>query len=414
MASTADARLDPPDEKSPPEVPVRFIPGDEERAPTDGIALCLSGGGYRAMLFHLGALWRLHELAYLSRLTRVSSVSGGSITAAVLGLAWERLELDSGGSIEVFEEEVVEPIRRLAGKTIDLPSVLLGGLSPGTTIGDRVAAAYRHHLFEDKTLQDLPDDKIDPGAPRFVINATNLQSGVLWRFSRPYMWDYRVGKIERPELSLATAVAASSAFPPVLCPLRLSFDESDYVPKTGKDLQRPPFTTRPTLGDGGIYDNLGLETAWKSCETVLVSDGGRAMPADCGKFGPLPNWRWRDWGSQTVRVLKVVDNQVRSLRKRQAIAGYKAAPNSKEHREGTYWGIRSRVAKYNLGSSLPAPPKQTERLAKVPTRLKKLDRVTQERLVNWGYVICDTAMRRWVVGEDAGEPHFPYKDAALG
>ena len=413
MTPTTETLLEPPDESFDSQAPVRFIPGDEEKAPTEGIALCLSGGGYRAMLFHLGTLWRLHELGYLSQLTRVSSVSGGSITAAALALAWERLGLESGGSIEVFEDEVVTPIRKLAGKTIDVPSVLTGGLLPGTTIGDRVAAAYRRHLFEGATLQSLPDDE-EEGNPRFVINATNLQSGVLWRFSRPYMWDYRVGKIERPELSLATAVAASSAFPPVLCPLRLSFDESDYTAKTGKDLQRAPFTTRPTLGDGGIYDNLGLETAWKSCKTVLVSDGGGAMPADCGKFGPLPNWRWRDWGSQTVRVLKVVDNQVRSLRKRQAIAGYKATPGSKEHRQGTYWGIRGHVADYELPSSLPAPPEQTEKLAKVPTRLKELDDVTQKRLVNWGYAICDTAMRKWVVGEDAGKPRFPYEDAALG
>jgi NTE family protein len=55
----------------------------------DGIALCLSGGGYRAMLFHVGALWRLNELGYLAKLDRISSVSGGSITAALLGLRWE-------------------------------------------------------------------------------------------------------------------------------------------------------------------------------------------------------------------------------------------------------------------------------------------------------------------------------------
>ena len=47
------------------------------------MALCLSGGGYRAMLFHVGALWRLNELGLLPRLDRVSSVSGGSITAGV-------------------------------------------------------------------------------------------------------------------------------------------------------------------------------------------------------------------------------------------------------------------------------------------------------------------------------------------
>ena len=64
---------------------------DDLGAPEPGIALCLSGGGYRAMLFHLGALWRLNEIGYLPKLERISSVSGGSITAGVLGLKWERL-----------------------------------------------------------------------------------------------------------------------------------------------------------------------------------------------------------------------------------------------------------------------------------------------------------------------------------
>src|SRR4030095_10893384 len=54
---------------------------DGTGAPEKGIGLCFSGGGYRAMLFHLGALWRLNEWGYLPKLTRISSVSGGSITA---------------------------------------------------------------------------------------------------------------------------------------------------------------------------------------------------------------------------------------------------------------------------------------------------------------------------------------------
>ena len=83
--------------------------------------------------------------------------------------------------------------------------------SPGT-IGDRVADAYRKHLFGASTLQSLPDH------PRFVINTTNVQSGVLCRFSKPYMWYYRVGQIKNPTIELAIAVAASSAFPPVLSP----------------------------------------------------------------------------------------------------------------------------------------------------------------------------------------------------
>ncbi|HUO84014.1 MAG TPA: hypothetical protein VM534_02780, partial [Thermoanaerobaculia bacterium] len=75
------------------------------------------------------------------------------------------------------------------------------------TIGDRLIDGYRRLLFGEATLQDLPD------RPRFVINATNVQSGALFRFSRPYIWDYRVGRVSNPTVGLAEAVAASSAFP---------------------------------------------------------------------------------------------------------------------------------------------------------------------------------------------------------
>jgi len=92
---------------------------DDPDQPQPGIAVCLSGGGYRAMVFHLGALWRLNELGYLGRLDRVSSVSGGSITAGLLGLKWPRLAFDAAGTSAAFVAEVVEPIRKLASTTID-------------------------------------------------------------------------------------------------------------------------------------------------------------------------------------------------------------------------------------------------------------------------------------------------------
>ena len=194
--------------------PVRDIGDGDGRRVQPGIALCLSGGGYRAMLFHLGALWRLNELGFLGRLDRVSSVSGGSITAGALAHGWARLDFDASGVARDFGTAVVEPLRGLAGRTIDIRAVLLGALLPGH---DRRPARrrYRKHLFGDATLQDLPD------RPRFVFNATNLQSGVLWRFSKPYMADYRVGTIESPTVKLAVAVAASSAFPPFLSPVTL-------------------------------------------------------------------------------------------------------------------------------------------------------------------------------------------------
>ncbi len=153
----------------------------------EGIALCLSGGGYRAMLFHVGAIWRLNELRYLPKLDRISSVSGGSITAGVLGLHWPRLGFDEDGLAHDFDQQFVRPIRSLASKTIDQGSVLGGILARGT-ISDKVAMAYRKHVFGSAGLKNLPD------RPRFVINATNVQTGALWRFSKPYMADYKVAK----------------------------------------------------------------------------------------------------------------------------------------------------------------------------------------------------------------------------
>src|SRR3954466_1762547 len=99
-------------------------PEDDLRSPSEGTALCLSGGGYRAMLFHVGALWRLNELGFLPKLERVSSVSGGSIAAATLGRRWGRLEFDEDGTARAFSAEVVAPLRRLASTTIDRSSII--------------------------------------------------------------------------------------------------------------------------------------------------------------------------------------------------------------------------------------------------------------------------------------------------
>lgn len=358
-----------------------------------GIALCLSGGGYRAMLFHLGSLWRLYEAGILKSVKRISSVSGGSITAGVLALNWKRLSLEPARIREDFVPLVVRPIRELGGRTLDRPAIIGGALLPGS-IGDKIADSYNKYLFDGATLQDLPDDP-----PRFVFNATNVQSGALWRFMKPYMRDYRVGEVKRPRMELARAVAASSAFPPVLSPVTLELQEKDFTPNTGLDLQKPPYTTEVILSDGGVYDNLGLETAWKRYHTILVSDAG-------GKTGAEPEPK-HDWGRHAVRVMNLIDNQVRSLRKRQLIGSY-----IRGDREGTYWGIRSNVADYPKASPLPCPFERTIRLADLPTRLKRLDDDEQERLINWGYAVCDVALRAHV---DAALPpgQFPYPKAKV-
>jgi NTE family protein len=380
--------------------PVELTPAGSKHPidrPEQGIALCLSGGGYRAMLFHAGALWRLNEVGYLRKLARISSVSGGSITAAQLGVRWNKLEFGlNSGVAGAFGTEVIDPIRRLASRTIDRGAVLGGVFLPGS-ISDKVTGAYREHLYGNATLQDLPDDP-----PRFIINATNVQSGALWRFSKPYMRDYRVGEIKNPEVELAVAVAASSAFPPILSPLRLEVDASRYEqPTQEEDLHFEPYLSDVVLSDGGVYDNLGLETAWKRYTTVLVSDGGGKMQPDADPKD--------DWARHALRVNEIIDNQVRSLRKRQVIDSFQ-----RKTREGTYWGIRTDIAHYAAPGALPCPHPQTLALAATPTRLARLDEVHQERLINWGYAVCDAALRRHVDRALPPPAGFPYPASGVG
>ncbi len=167
---------------------------------------------------------RLNEIGILSKLSRISSVSGGSITAALLGLKWKNLEFDATTGVAAnFIPEVIVPLRAFAATTVDVKAVLVGALTPGISVSDRVVAAYKRCLFGEATLPNRPDDR-GRKAPRFVINATNVETGTLMRFSRPYMADYSIGMVRKPEIPLAVAVAASSAFPPFLSPLALACD----------------------------------------------------------------------------------------------------------------------------------------------------------------------------------------------
>ena len=373
---------------SPDLSPVHDHPGDPQQ-PSDGIALCLSGGGYRAMLFHLGTLWRLNELRYLPKLDRVSSVSGGSITNGVLALNWTKLGFDNNGLAKNFDQQITQPIRRMASESIDVSSVL-EGIFGG--VAKHVADHYNQFLFNHAKLQNLPD------APRFAFNATSLQTGVLWRFSKPYMGDYKVGLVKKPDLELATAVAASSAFPPVLSPAVLhldpnSFDNNSVPPP---QITNPDFRKQIVLADGGVYDNLGLETAWKRYKTVLISDGASALG---GESDPA-----RDWVGQTTRVLLVIFNQVGALRKRTIVELYK-----KGVRDGSYWGIGTNILNYELADALVCPFDVTTKLAETATRLSKMDDQLQKQLIDWGYAVCDAAMRKHVLPPGAPAPQSsPY------
>ena len=112
------------------------------------------------------------------------------------------------------------------------------------------------------------------------------------------------------------------------------------------------------LTDGGVYDNLGLETAWKRYRTMLVSDGG-------GQYRPQARVR-ANWLLQTVRVLGTIDSQVRALRKRQVIGGF-AARRARAARTG---GSGARSPSSASPTRSPPDDARTKQLARMPTRLK--------------------------------------------
>lgn len=360
-----------------------------------GVGLALSGGGFRATLFHCGALWRLNELGYLPKLSRISSVSGGSIAAGVLAVKWRGLRFANDVATNLVQE-VIDPLRKFCERSIDGPAIGEGALLPWKSVSEAVEEDYRKHLYGELTLQDLPD------TPRFVLNATNFATGVSFRFSKPYAGDYRIGLIKQPTFRLSLAVTASSAFPPFLSPVIIDTDPATFTKTDGADLyDQITYRKRLVLTDGGVYDNLGLETVWNRYETVLVSDAGAPFGSESDPG--------TSWHLQALRAMDITTNQSRGLRKRALVADYQ-----QRIRSGAYWGIMTEIQGYTLPDALSVPPGVTRELATIRTRLNPFNEAEQCRLINWGYAVCDAAMRRHVIPGPAPTPAWPYPVYALG
>ncbi len=362
------------------------------------IGLALSGGGYRATLYSLGSLWRLNELGYLRKISIITSVSGGSITSGVLGRRWGELKFENDVAIN-FKSAVADRIQKFCKRTIDVGSVLGGLISPFYSISNRVAKQYNEHLFKGATLQDLPDS-MQEGNPRFIFYATSLQSGASVRMSRTRLADYKVGQINNPTIPLAEAVAASSAFPPVLSPAIMELDPSLWSDPGGAYLfPNKKYRSKLYLTDGGVYDNMGLEKIWDTCRTVLLSDAGAPLKTT-PKPPTLPL-------QQTVRVMDIITDQTRALRKRKLISDFQ-----KGERKGTYWGINTEIDNYKAEGLLVHDSAITKKLSKIRTRLNKFSDKEQERLINWGYALADAAMRSWV-DRDAKPGSLPFPNRPL-
>ncbi len=360
--------------------------GPAQRELEPGIGLAMSGGGYRATLFHVGAIIRLYEFDLLKDLSRISSVSGGSITAGRLAIVWDKLK-----SRDDLFTHFVDPLRRLTGKTLDRSAIFRGLVLPGT-ISDVVARKLDKELYGGATLQDLPN------WPLFTINATNMESGRLWRFQKASMRDWKVGGIMKPTVKIAQAVTASAAFPPVLSPFRLRVQPEDFdVREDGVDDR---FLRDISLTDGGVYDNYGLEPVWKRFQTVLVSDGGSALTME-SRIG-------RNWITQLQRTVSVIHSQVHALRSRTIVEKYLA-----KEREGAFWSISTPPSRFKVEPYFEVSDKAALEIAQIATRLKSMSAKQQERLINFGYIQCDNAIRSYFrVGADRGAA-LPFPNRSL-
>jgi len=359
-------------------------------------SLALSGGGFRATLYHCGALIRLNQMGWLPRLERIASVSGGSITAGRLAVRWDKLVFGADGSATNLDDEVIGPLRDFCKRNVDLLSVGFGSFMPGKSIGDVLADSYDEHLCDHKSLQDLPD------VPQFIFKATNLQTGRMVRLSKRRLADYRIGEIANPDIRVAVAVAASSAFPPVLSPMEIKTDPDKWVKLEGADLHDDEtYSKRLVLSDGGVYDNLGLEGN-DTFKTILVSDAGApfAMQVD----------RDTMWHQQAMRALDIATDQARGLRKRMLFADARAA----DHKVA-FWGIDLDASKGGgPQGGLTCPREVTEKLARIRTRLDSFSTKEQGQLINWGYAACDLMMRTYVDTAAPPPQGWPCPAQALG
>jgi len=354
----------------------RYVPPPESIR--EGIALSLSGGGYRALLFHLGAVTRLNQLRILSRLKTVSSVSGGSILSARLASASFH-PLSGPVPAEPWEREVAGPLRAFSARNIRTPAIVRR-LLPWNWLRESTGVEALAETYRDQ-LTDLSVAKL-PEKPNFLFSATDMAFGVNWIFERRRMGDYQAGYATPPAgFGLARAVAASSCFPPVFNPLPIRLGPKDLTGgRAPKGPERDRLIRGLRLTDGGNYDNLGLEPVWKSHATILCSDGGAVFD-----FQPDRGLFWR-----LKRYLAITGRQALALRKRWLIGGFISGEF-----EGTYWGIASAVENFEVDVG-PAYSKDFAAgvLARIRTDLDAFSEAERAILENHGYTLAEAAIRR--------------------
>jgi NTE family protein len=355
------------------------------------LGLGLSGGGYRATLFNLGALIRLNELGLMGKIKRITSVSGGSITNGYLAMRWKDLQFNDDGVIEGFKENIVDPLWNFCSKSLDAGAIIWGTLDPFHRVSEKIARAYNDRLFKHFKMASIPFRK---GIPQFLFYGANLQTGASVRMMQNMLYDWKIGAVEIDSWELATVVGISSAFPPFLSPVILKPDPGKWIKgKYATCFDDIKYKEKIYLTDGGVYDNMGMESLWKKFANELVNDNHKfkallqddidsVLISDAGAPLEYQKKPGKNWFSLTKRALDIVTDQARAVRKRWLIDKF-----IRKELSGTYWGITTKIDNYDLPDALVRDNEVTRGLREIKTRLARFSDADKGKLINWGYAL---------------------------
>jgi NTE family protein len=290
-----------------------------QTTPETGYALVLSGGGVRATAFHLGLLLRLAAEARLESVRVISSVSGGSLAAA---LVFARAGLTWPSSLTFIDSVLPQARKALVEQSLQGSAVRRTMLRPWKLLGSRgnlFAEALEEVWAINGNLKQLAE------SPRWFINATCYETGRNWRFSQKHIGDWKFGHNFDQDVPIATAIAASAAIPYMVGFVQLEVQPEGWfsIDPATDEPQDPITPMRPSvrLWDGGVYENLGMEPVYKPQrglvdERVALMIVGDASAYLTNQFGPAGMFSLTYPHIRPPRLFDIATEQTRALRSR--------------------------------------------------------------------------------------------------